>query len=158
MERVEGIGPSYIRWQRTALPLCYTRLFGAGEGNRTLILSLEGWYITIMLHPHGARPRFFTDKPWTVRHLVVLRGIEPPQTLGFNQVLCQLSYSTNSGSPTRSRTENLSRLKGTPLPVGLQDQLRLRNYITKSFKQIFLSFTNSFPQPLITNRQPLQLP
>lgn len=54
--------------------------------------------------------------------MVVLRGIEPLQTLGFNQVLFLLSYSTKFGSPTRSRTENLSRLKGTPLPVGLQDQ------------------------------------
>jgi hypothetical protein len=25
--------------------------FGAGEGNRTLIISLEGWSITTMLHP-----------------------------------------------------------------------------------------------------------
>ena len=24
---------------------------GAGEGNRTLILSLEGWYSTVELHP-----------------------------------------------------------------------------------------------------------
>ena len=26
---------------------------GAGEGNRTLITSLEGWSSTIELHPHG---------------------------------------------------------------------------------------------------------
>jgi hypothetical protein len=26
--------------------------YGAGEGNRTLVTSLEGWHSTIELHPH----------------------------------------------------------------------------------------------------------
>ncbi len=29
--------------------------FGAGEGNRTLVTSLEGWRSTIELHPHSGR-------------------------------------------------------------------------------------------------------
>ena len=28
---------------------------GAGEGNRTLVISLEGWSFTIKLHPHTLR-------------------------------------------------------------------------------------------------------
>ena len=28
------------------------KFFGAGEGNRTLIISLEGWGFTTKLHPH----------------------------------------------------------------------------------------------------------
>ncbi len=27
-------------------------MYGAGEGNRTLDISLEGWSFTIKLHPH----------------------------------------------------------------------------------------------------------
>ena len=27
--------------------------FGAGEGNRTLVISLEGWSFTTKLHPHN---------------------------------------------------------------------------------------------------------
>ena len=30
-----------------------TRLYGAGDGNRTHVSSLEGWCSTIELHPHG---------------------------------------------------------------------------------------------------------
>ena len=32
-------------------PLSWT-LCGAGEGNRTLVASLEGWCFTTKLHPH----------------------------------------------------------------------------------------------------------
>ena len=31
--------------------------FGAGEGNRTLVISLEGYGSTIELHPHKGRPK-----------------------------------------------------------------------------------------------------
>jgi len=31
--------------------------YGAGEGNRTLVVSLEGWSFTIKLHPHGGGSR-----------------------------------------------------------------------------------------------------
>jgi hypothetical protein len=41
---------------------------GAGEGNRTLIASLEGWSSTIELHP---RRRRFTDHPLTTQSLLV---------------------------------------------------------------------------------------
>ena len=29
-----------------------TAIFGAGDGNRTHVISLEGWSSTIELHPH----------------------------------------------------------------------------------------------------------
>ncbi len=32
-------------------------IFGAGEGNRTLVISLEGFCSTIELHPPGSEPR-----------------------------------------------------------------------------------------------------
>ena len=37
--------------------------FGAGEGNRTLTTSLEGWDSTIELHPHIHNNRYITTKP-----------------------------------------------------------------------------------------------
>ena len=33
-------------------------LFGAGDGNRTHVISLEGWSSTIELHPHVPRRDF----------------------------------------------------------------------------------------------------
>jgi hypothetical protein len=45
MERVKGIEPSSSAWKAEVLPLNYTRIYdfyGAGEENRTLIISLEG--------------------------------------------------------------------------------------------------------------------
>ena len=42
-----------LPYQGSALPLSYMgELFGAGEGNRTLTVSLEGFCSTIELHPH----------------------------------------------------------------------------------------------------------
>ena len=41
-------------------------MFGAGEGNRTLATSLEGWGSTIELHPHA---RSIGDIPLTFRDL-----------------------------------------------------------------------------------------
>src|SRR5690625_430149 len=40
-----------LPYQGSALPLSHMGLTGAGEGNRTLILSLEGFCSTIELHP-----------------------------------------------------------------------------------------------------------
>ena len=37
---------------RCSILLSYRCLFGAGEGNRTLATSLEGWGSTTELHPH----------------------------------------------------------------------------------------------------------
>jgi hypothetical protein len=33
-----------------------TKNIGAGEGNRTLVISLEGFCSTIELHPRNSRP------------------------------------------------------------------------------------------------------
>ena len=52
--------------------------FGAGEGNRTLIISLEGWGFTTKLHPQ--------------KKMVAQDGIEPP-TQGFS-VLCSTDWAT----------------------------------------------------------------
>ena len=39
-------------------------MYGAGEGNRTLATSLEGWGSTIELHPHvGAEDEIRTRDP-----------------------------------------------------------------------------------------------
>ena len=57
--KLESVVPM-VRIERTTSPLpreCSTpephgrTLFGAGEGNRTLVLSLEGFCSTIKLHP-----------------------------------------------------------------------------------------------------------
>ena len=37
---------------RCSIQLSYRCLIGAGEGNRTLATSLEGWGSTTELHPH----------------------------------------------------------------------------------------------------------
>ena len=37
---------------RCSILLSYRCLYGAGEGNRTLATSLEGWGSTTELHPH----------------------------------------------------------------------------------------------------------
>ncbi|MBZ4668456.1 MAG: hypothetical protein PWP07_516 [Epulopiscium sp.] len=45
-------------WQGDAPPLSHSRtIFGAGDGNRTHVSSLEGWCSTIELHPHSAQNR-----------------------------------------------------------------------------------------------------
>ena len=38
---------------RCSILLSYRCLYGAGEGNRTLATSLEGWGSTTELHPQG---------------------------------------------------------------------------------------------------------
>ena len=53
--------------------------FGAGEGNRTLVPSLEGWYSTIELHPQAMRayhyPRRMSRVPER-KTLKIRRGME----------------------------------------------------------------------------------
>ena len=38
--------------------------FGAGDGNRTHVTSLEGWNSTIELHPHGIQQRTLYHTAW----------------------------------------------------------------------------------------------
>ena len=38
---------------RCSILLSYRLIFGAGDGNRTHVASLEGWNSTIELHPHS---------------------------------------------------------------------------------------------------------
>ena len=53
--------------------------FGAGEGNRTLVFSLEGCCITIMLRPHNAHPihLLHTSVIKAMRKMVEGTGFEP---------------------------------------------------------------------------------
>ncbi len=68
----------FVHWTHSAhladllpeMPLLYPAdiqtLNGAGEGNRTLATSLEGWCSTIELHPHASREHenlIITQKP-----------------------------------------------------------------------------------------------
>ena len=41
-----------IPWATGTLVCPFWQKNGAGEGNRTLVISLEGWHSTIELHPH----------------------------------------------------------------------------------------------------------
>ena len=65
MEQVVGIEPTSSAWKAEVLPLNYTCDYeivisfphiinkcGAGSGNRTHVISLEGWGSTIELHLH----------------------------------------------------------------------------------------------------------
>ena len=55
---------------------------GAGDGNRTHVVSLEGWSSTIELHPHknGAQGRSRTGTDFKVRRILspVRLPVSPP--------------------------------------------------------------------------------
>ncbi len=50
--RQEGLEPpTYCLEGSCSILLSYWRIYGAGDGNRTRVSSLEGWCSTIELHP-----------------------------------------------------------------------------------------------------------
>ena len=52
MARQEGLEPpTYCLEGSCSILLSYWRIYGAGDGNRTRVSSLEGWCSTIELHP-----------------------------------------------------------------------------------------------------------
>ena len=52
MARQEGLEPpTYCLEGSCSIQLSYWRIYGAGDGNRTRVSSLEGWCSTIELHP-----------------------------------------------------------------------------------------------------------
>ena len=53
---------------------------GAGEGNRTLTTSLEGWCSTIELHPHHSKRITLLILSKTLLILVEGEGFEPSKT------------------------------------------------------------------------------
>ena len=59
---------------RCSIQLSYRCLIGAGEGNRTLATSLEGWGSTTELHPHIGNFLLFCKIL-----LVEEGGFEPPK-------------------------------------------------------------------------------
>ena len=53
MARQKGLEPlTYCLEGSCSIQLSYWRIYGAGDGNRTRVSSLEGWCSTIELHPH----------------------------------------------------------------------------------------------------------
>jgi|SRR4051794_6839142 hypothetical protein len=81
--------------------------FGAGEGNRTLATSLEGWSSTIELHPH------FLFK-WSGRQDLNLRPSGPKP-----DALPSCATSRN-GVPGETRTPNLLIRSQTLYPIELR--------------------------------------
>ena len=52
---------------------------GAGEGNRTLVTSLEGWRSTIELHPHVVGAAGFEPAtPWSQARCATKLRYAPP--------------------------------------------------------------------------------
>ena len=50
--RQKGLEPlTYCLEGSCSIQLSYWRMYGAGDGNRTRVSSLEGWCSTIELHP-----------------------------------------------------------------------------------------------------------
>ena len=56
MAYLGGLEPStYCLEGSCSIQLSYRRVYGAGDGNRTHVISLEGWSSTIELHPQFGR-------------------------------------------------------------------------------------------------------
>ena len=68
------------------LPDCTAWKAGAGEGNRTPVVSLEGFCSTIELHPRGA--------------VSPCKPLRPTMGLEFNSSLLAVSYSFNAVFPS----------------------------------------------------------
>ncbi len=67
---------------------------GAGGGNRTLVISLEGWSSTIELHPLN----FATQKNTIAINMVEGGGFEPPKAEPSD---LQSDPFDHSGTPTK---------------------------------------------------------
>ena len=53
MARLKGLEPlTHCLEGSCSIQLSYRRMYGAGDGNRTHVISLEGWSSTIEPHPH----------------------------------------------------------------------------------------------------------
>ena len=78
MVRLEGFEPPTFALEgHCSIQLSYNRKggylkgnFGAGEGNRTLAASLEGWSSTTELHPHNIV--ILAQKKWLVNKYFIL--------------------------------------------------------------------------------------
>ena len=69
---------------------------GAGDGNRTHVISLEGWSSTIELHPHEIEDRL-TYPPEGVQHHSEFSGL----TRRILPTICRICRNTDSiaGAP-----------------------------------------------------------
>ncbi len=83
MAHLRGVEPlTHGLEVRCSIQLSYRCIYGAGEGNRTLATSLEGWGSTTELHPH--RFNFYIlsisnvhVKVFFIKILVEESGFEP---------------------------------------------------------------------------------
>ena len=50
--RLSGVRSNQLSYRPQFQGYCFLVIYGAGEGNRTLVISLEGWSFTTKLHPH----------------------------------------------------------------------------------------------------------
>ena len=96
---------------------------GAGIGNRTLIFSLEGYCITIMLYPHGAPRRTWTYnlilKRDLLYHWVSGTKVKADFTLTWRVNRATLNKRTN-GTPAKTWTWNPQIRNLMLYPVELQ--------------------------------------
>ena len=79
--------------------ICLLIKFGAGEGNRTLILSLEGFCSTIELHPQSSNCYPFTN-------MVEGEGFEPSKAEPTD---LQSAPFDRSGTPPKSAKPNFAK-------------------------------------------------
>src|SRR5690625_4734398 len=71
---------SGVRSNQTELQALFFLKNGAGEGSRTLDISLEGWSFTTKLHPHTTTilfPTFYIISKWSGRQDLNLRPLGP---------------------------------------------------------------------------------
>ena len=80
--------------------------YGADDGNRTHVVSLEGWSSTIELHPR------------VVKEMVTRKGLEP--STHWLKVSCSTTWANGShyGWGTWIRTREMPESKSGALPLG----------------------------------------
>ena len=95
--RLKGLEPlTHCLEGSCSIQLSYRRKNGAGDGNRTHVISLEGWSSTIEPHPHIHLPPKYVSitliccqvlyqkiKSFTAHHLSISRSRDQPAFAGL---------------------------------------------------------------------------